>query len=196
MFEAVEIRSLLCLPPWRPADSVPLTAMILLGVNCGFGNADVGTLPLSALDLAGGWINFSRPKTAIERRCPLWPETVAALREWLAVRPLAKLSEHQQLVFLTAKGGSWAKETSDNPVSKPGQEVLVRAVLETDDPVVHGLPADKQAVGDLLDGLALIEPQEGLCPDQFLGSRGGRGDTSEGFPVVGPEMKSSHGPPP
>ena len=39
-------------------------AMFLLGINCGFGNADCGTLPLSALDLDGCWINFPRPKTA------------------------------------------------------------------------------------------------------------------------------------
>ena len=50
--------------------------MILLGVNCGFGNGDCGTLPVSALDLDGAWVNYPRPKTAIQRRCPLWPETV------------------------------------------------------------------------------------------------------------------------
>src|SRR5262249_47922917 len=41
----------------------PLKAMILLGINCGFGNADVGRLPLSAVDLDKGWIDFPRPKT-------------------------------------------------------------------------------------------------------------------------------------
>ncbi|MBA4107605.1 MAG: hypothetical protein C0485_17855, partial [Pirellula sp.] len=77
MFEARHLRRLL-----KAADQ-PMKAMILLGVNCGFGNNDCGTLPISALDLAGGWINFPRPKTAIERRCPLWPETIAALKEAL-----------------------------------------------------------------------------------------------------------------
>lgn len=38
--------------------------MILLGVNCGFGNSDCGTLPLKSLDLEGGWVNYHRPKTA------------------------------------------------------------------------------------------------------------------------------------
>jgi len=32
--------------------------MMLLGVNIGFGNADCGTLSLSALDLEGGWIDY------------------------------------------------------------------------------------------------------------------------------------------
>jgi hypothetical protein len=44
-----------------------LKAMILLGINCGYGNADCGTLPLSALDLKNGWINYHRPKTGIVR---------------------------------------------------------------------------------------------------------------------------------
>ena len=73
MFEASELREIL------DAATQPLKAMILLGVNCGFGNADCGTLPLAALDLTGGWVNYHRPKTGITRRCPLWPETVEAL---------------------------------------------------------------------------------------------------------------------
>ena len=47
------------------------------GVNCGFGNGDCASLPLSAVNLDAGWIDFPRPKTGINRRCPLWPETVA-----------------------------------------------------------------------------------------------------------------------
>jgi hypothetical protein len=34
-----------------------LRAMILLGVNSGLGNHDCALLPLSALDLDGGWLN-------------------------------------------------------------------------------------------------------------------------------------------
>ncbi len=68
----------------KPIELTPdpvLKAMTLLGLNCGFGNTDVATLPENALDLAGGWIDFPRPKTAIQRRIPLWPETVEALRQ-------------------------------------------------------------------------------------------------------------------
>jgi hypothetical protein len=57
-----------------------LRAMILLGINAGFGNADCGQLPLSAIVLDRGWVDFPRPKTGIPRRCPLWPETVTAIR--------------------------------------------------------------------------------------------------------------------
>src|SRR5215470_10000031 len=67
MFEEAEVRALLA------EAGVQLKAMILLGVNCGFGNADVGTLPLSALDLNSGWVSYPRPKTGVTRRCWLWP---------------------------------------------------------------------------------------------------------------------------
>ena len=40
--------------------------MILLATNCGFGNNDCGTLPKSALDLEAGWVDYLRPKTAVE----------------------------------------------------------------------------------------------------------------------------------
>ena len=88
----------------------PLKAMILLGVNCGFGNSDCGTLPIDALDLDGGWVNYHRPKTGISRRCALWPETVKVLREALAVRRTPKDPAHAGLVFITARLGSWHKE--------------------------------------------------------------------------------------
>ncbi len=58
----------------------PLKAMVLLGINCAFGNSDCGQLPHAALDLVGGWCTFPRPKTGIHRRCPLWPEIVQAVR--------------------------------------------------------------------------------------------------------------------
>jgi hypothetical protein len=65
MFEAEEVRRML------NAAGQPLKAMILLGVNCGFGNSHCGTLPRSALDLAGGWVSYARPKTGVPRRYPL-----------------------------------------------------------------------------------------------------------------------------
>jgi integrase len=118
MFEAEELRRML------GAAGQPLKAMLLLAANCGSGNADVGTLPLAALDLSGGWVNFPRPKTSIDRRCPLWPETVEALREAIAARPEAKDPKHAGLVFVTRVGGSWYKTDRDNPVSKETRKLL------------------------------------------------------------------------
>ena len=60
-----------------------MRAMILLGINCGFGNTDCAILTEDKIDLAGGWATLTRRKTGIKRRCPLWPETISALRERL-----------------------------------------------------------------------------------------------------------------
>ncbi|HVK16986.1 MAG TPA: tyrosine-type recombinase/integrase [Fimbriiglobus sp.] len=118
MFEAVELRRIL------DAAGTPMKAMIMLGVNCGFGNADCGTLPLAALDLAGGWVNYHRPKTGITRRCPLWPETVEAVREAMDRRREPKDLADSGLVFLTSRGSSWHKKIADNPVSKEMRKLL------------------------------------------------------------------------
>jgi integrase len=106
------------------AAAQPLKTMLLLGVNAGFGNSDVGTVPLSTVDLKGGWLSYARPKTGIARRCPLWPETVRAIKEWLPSRPKSQSEADAGLLFVTAKGNSWAKDTSDNPVSKETRKLL------------------------------------------------------------------------
>jgi integrase len=105
MLEADQVRTLV------EAAGVPLRAMILLGINCGFGNHDVASLPFSALDLEAEWVDFPRPKTGIPRRCPLWPETVAAIREALAERPTPKDQADAGIVFLMPSGRRWARNT-------------------------------------------------------------------------------------
>jgi integrase len=121
LFTAEEVRRLI------DAANVQLRTMILLGINCGFGNSDVGNLPLAALDLDNAVVAYPRPKTGVARRCPLWPETVAALREALAKRPEPKSEDNAGLAFVTRCGWSWAKETSAaNPVSQEFARVLRR----------------------------------------------------------------------
>jgi integrase len=118
LFTAEEIHKLLS------NASVPLKAMIYLGLNAGFGNSDCATLPLSALDLDAGWVNYPRPKTGIARRCPMWAETVEALKEVRLNSPLAKKAEHAGLTFVTKYGDSWSKDTSDNPIAKEMRKLL------------------------------------------------------------------------
>jgi integrase len=115
MFEPAEIHTLLA------AVSTQLRAMVLLGINCGFGNTDVATLPIDALDLDGGWANFPRPKTGIPRRCPLWPETVAALKESLAVRPLPKDEADSRIAFVTKYGWRWVKTNVEHVKDDAGK---------------------------------------------------------------------------
>lgn len=176
LFTPQQIRAMI-----RKAGS-SLRAMILLGVNCGFGNSDCGNLPIQALDLAKGWVNYPRPKTGIMRRCPLWPETVEALRTVLADRKTPKQREHAGLVFITSRGDTWAKDTSDNPVTKETAKLLkelklhrgqgkgfhvLRRVFET----VAGESRDQVAVDAIMgrskDDMASIYRQ-GISDERLL----------------------------
>jgi integrase len=118
LFTAEEIRSLI------GAAGTPLKAMLLLGINCAFGNADCAHLPLSALDLGRGWVDYPRPKTGLPRRCPLWPEAVEALKEALARRPTPTKEEHAGLAFVTKYGQPWGKDIPDSPVAKETGKLL------------------------------------------------------------------------
>jgi integrase len=123
LFTADQLRTII------EAARVPIKAMILLGVNCGFGNSDCANLPLNAIDLESGWIDYARSKTGIERRVPLWPETVAAIQEAIDQRPKPKSKADASLVFITAGGRAWAKtefnEPDENGRIKRGVDDLV-----------------------------------------------------------------------
>lgn len=110
MFEAREIILLLAIAP-----TVQLEAMILLGINCGLGNHDIANLPISAVDIAKGWIDYPRPKTGIPRRCPLWPITVEVLREVLETRKPPKDPADDDILFITKYRHRWAPD--DKPHS-------------------------------------------------------------------------------
>jgi integrase len=117
MIEAAELRKIVA------AAKVPMKAMVLLAINAGFGQSDVACLPMNALDLKAGWLNFPRPKTGVPRRVPLWPETIAALKDVLAERPKAREKQDEGLVFLTQRGARWVRVTSKHtPDDVCGQE--------------------------------------------------------------------------
>jgi integrase len=120
LFTADEIRRLI------DAAGPSMRAMVLLGINCGFGNADCGTLPLSALDLENGMIDYPRPKTGLPRRCALWPETAQAIQEAIAKRPARKEEKDAGLVFITKYGTSWSKEDNAGPVTQEMRKLLNR----------------------------------------------------------------------
>jgi len=106
LFEHGEVKAML------PQASPQLRAMILLGLNCGMGNTDIAELPISALDLNAGTVDFPRPKTGISRRAVLWPETIAALKAVAPVRPNAKNPADDRLVFITKYGFPWVRVTA------------------------------------------------------------------------------------
>lgn len=96
-----------------------LKSMILLGINCGFGNADCGLLPISALDLKDGWHKFARPKTEMPRRCLLWPETVEALKQAIGER-------ESGTVFVTKYGNPWWVEAKRDPISYEFRKLVTK----------------------------------------------------------------------
>jgi integrase len=107
----------------------PLKAMLLVGINAGFGNGDVSSVTIQSVDQATGWLTFPRSKTGIDRRVPLWPETVTAIRDWLAVRPERHDPKHADLLFITSKHGSWHDETG-RPLSHEMRKLLDKLSLD------------------------------------------------------------------
>jgi integrase len=124
MFDAAEVRAIL------DKAVMPMKAMVLLGINCGLGNSDIANMPTKAVDLKRGWLDFPRPKTGTARRCPLWSETVAAIREALDQRPKPKFQEHARLLFITRHGGKWAQARVEEPDKETGKRKMW-----SDDPV-------------------------------------------------------------
>jgi integrase len=105
---------------WQLLDvaGAQLAGMIWLGINAGFGNTDVSRLKLSNLDLEGGWLNLHRSKTGIDRRCPLWPETIKALKAAIKARPTPKRPEDSELVFVTKYGQGWDSSSLSSEMKK------------------------------------------------------------------------------
>jgi integrase len=108
LFTAEEVRRML------DAADVTLKALLLLAINCGYGNSDVGRLPLAVVQAAvdTGWVEYARVKTGVSRRCPLWPETVEAIKAALADRPEPRRPADAGLAFLTPRGKHWANDYS------------------------------------------------------------------------------------
>jgi hypothetical protein len=102
--------------------SPALRAMVLLGLNAGFGNNDVASLPRSAVNLKTGWLTFPGPKTAIRRRVPLWAETlaetVAAIALAIAQRPQPKDPADADLCFLTERGDAIRADAIEQDVGQ------------------------------------------------------------------------------
>jgi hypothetical protein len=87
------------------------------GHQWALGNTDCALLPISAIDLENGWLNYPRQKTAIMRRIPLWPETIEAIRQVLLHRPIPNRG-NERLLFVRGKGGSYAGQRAGIAVSQ------------------------------------------------------------------------------
>lgn len=90
---------------------VDMKAMILLGINCGFGNNDCNQISLRTAKEAikTGWMNFPRPKTEVDRQCWLWPETISALKRVIRQRTESSLPN----LFILGNGRAYSVENND-----------------------------------------------------------------------------------
>jgi integrase len=111
-----------------------LHAMVLLGVNCGLGNADISRLDASSLDLDAGWLTYPRPKTGALRRSPLWDETVKALRPFVS----------SGRVFTTKYHNPW----SSNAITQEMRKVLDDLVMLKDQRSFYGLRRSFRTIAD------------------------------------------------
>jgi integrase len=103
----------------------PLKSMILLGINCGFGNTDCAKMEFRHLDLLKQWVDYPRPKTGVIRWSPLWPETCAALHEWIKMRPEPRYADSENRVFLTLKKHTpWDNGKGYDPVGNAMAKVI------------------------------------------------------------------------
>ena len=125
LFSKQEIHSLL-------ANAKPvMKAMILLALNAGLGNCDVGRLENRHLDLEAGWLDFPRPKTGIARRAKLWDETVEAVKEAFRKRPVPADRSVANRIFLTSFSNAWATgKIQGDPVAGAFASLMAKAGIE------------------------------------------------------------------
>ena len=150
MFEADELRKMI------DAAKQPLRSMLLLAINCALGNEDVAQLPIDALNLAEGWLDYPRTKTGIMRRCPLWPETVEAVRDWLERRPTPRKEDCSGLLFLTARDDGWASNLKDRALTHECAKLLDRLKIRRGGRGFYGARHSfENTAGETLDQVAV-----------------------------------------
>ena len=91
------------------------TALLMLGLNCGFGNMDIGTLKLCDVNLEKGAISHPRSKTGVNRDFNLWPETVEILKTYLTGHRGKPSNENlAKLLFIGRRGNPMCWEQIDD----------------------------------------------------------------------------------
>jgi len=151
---------------------VQLKAMVLLGINCGLGNADCARLQNKHLNLKTAWLDFPRPKTGEPRRAKLWPETVKAVKAAIAERPEPTEETWQHLVFITKYGRPWREDsTRNNPLSHEFAKVLDELGLKQQGVNFYSLRHTLQTVGeDAHDAPALRRIMGHVAPTADMSS--------------------------
>lgn len=138
-------------------------AFMLLALNGGMGNGDIGRLEFR--HIADGWIDFPRPKTGVERKFPLWRETIKAIDK--AKQTRGELPN----VFLTKYGNVWHNEKNHSAVSKEFRKLSIDCKLHQKGRNFYSLRHQFRTIAD--------KSRDTPAVDQIMGHR----DTSmaEGY---------------
>ena len=103
-----------------------MRAIVLLGINGAVGNQDIADIKLSDIGKlksnSENWIDLPRGKTGAPRRFVLWPETVAAIKDYLIYRPRAAGADNRERLFLTRNGLSWVRQDGELRTDSIGTE--------------------------------------------------------------------------
>ncbi len=169
MFEPEELRAVIA------AASVNLKAMCLLAANAGFGNEDCASLPINAVDLKRGWLNLFRGKTGVQRKCPLWPETVEAIRAAIKSRPEPKDPEARpepkdlkdsELLFIRPHGLSYRGDQVNHPIASAMSELLRKLKIKRRGLSFYSIRHVFQTIGEEARDMAGVRAIMGHAPPQ------------------------------
>lgn len=118
---------------------------IVLGLNCGFGRGELGTLQLVEVDLEKRLIKRLRTKTAIFGKWRLWDVTVAGIR-WYIESRRSKTNEQETALLVNRKGKGYLVRTAggnkNNQIYNAFEKVL-RRIKKKDHPEFPPLSFNK-----------------------------------------------------
>ncbi len=147
---ATELHALLAMA------SIQLRAMIMLGINCAYGNRDCSELRFDHLDLHTGWAEYPRGKTGVRRRVKLWPETIAALEVVLAARKEPTDKTLRDRVFITKYGRAWLRDQPrDDAITKEFTKIVNKTGVATGQTFYSLRHTFKKVGSDLGDDMAV-----------------------------------------
>jgi integrase len=132
-----------------------MKAMVLLAVNGGLGNTDLGVMSLNAIDLESNWLDYAREKTGIMRRIPLWKETIEAVRESIEARAEPLSSDDDRLLFIGKRGQNYIGNRRGYRVVQEFARVAKNANVEGR--AFYDLRRTFQTIGEGANDLAAVQ---------------------------------------
>ena len=108
-------------------------------------------VPIVAADLEKAICAFPRPKTAVIRSCPLWPETIEAIKAAIDKRATPADQSLKNRLFLTSDGTEYVrfsqKGTSINGISRQFDRLLEKLELKKEGQTFYALRHTFETIG-------------------------------------------------